>query len=81
MTRQEILVKLREVMKSSSRAAVDWNAVTEDSEIPAIGFDSLSILDLVYDIQQAFGVSFDAEELTGIAKVGDLVTFLEKRVQ
>ena len=67
-------------MKHSSREVVDWNAVTEESEIPAIGFDSLTILDLVYDIQQAFRVEFDAEELSGVLKVGDLVAFLEKRL-
>jgi acyl carrier protein len=80
MTRPDIMEKLRDAMKRSSREVVDWNAVTEESEIPAIGFDSLTILDLVYDIQQAFHVEFDAEELSGVLKVGDLVTFLEKRL-
>ncbi len=80
MTRKEIMDKLCEVMRRSSRATVDWAQVSEASEIPAIGFDSLTMLDLVYDIQQAFGVEFDAEDLTGVKKVADLVDFLEKRL-
>lgn len=80
MTRQEIVEKLRALMKSASREKVDWDKVTEQSDIRTLGFDSLSILDLVYDIQQSFGAEFDAEELAGVKTVADLVSFLEKRV-
>ena len=80
MTRNEIVEKLRQVMKRGGGKSVDWNSVTENSDIASLGFDSLSILDLLYDIQQAFGVEFDAEELTDVKKVADLVTFLETKV-
>lgn len=81
MTRQEIGEKLRQVMKESVRKELDWQTVTETSQIAELGFDSLSILDLVYDVQQAFSMDFDAEELTGVRTVGDLVSFLEARLQ
>jgi acyl carrier protein len=80
MTREEITGKLRALMKNSSEADVDWDAMTEESEISSLGFDSLSILDLTYDIQQCFGIEFDAEELSGIDTVAALVSFLEARV-
>jgi acyl carrier protein len=79
MTREQIGEKLRDVMQASSQADVDWGNVTEESAIVDLGFDSLSILDLIYDIQQAFEMDFDAEELTGVASVADLVTFIESR--
>ena len=80
MTRSEILDKLRALMKTSSREKVDWNTIGEDAQINALGFDSLVILDLMYDIQQTFGLAFDAEELVNIKTVGDLVGFLEKKL-
>ena len=80
MTRDDIVEKLRQVMKKAGEKTVDWNSVTEESPIASLGFDSLSILDLLYDIQQTFGVEFDAEELTGVTKVADLVAFLETKV-
>ena len=79
MTHEEILKRLREVMKSTTREAVDWDSVTEATAVGALGFDSLSILDLMYDIQQAFGIEFDAVELVHLKTVGDLVSFLEAR--
>ena len=80
MTRSEIAVKLRNLMKIASPTRVDLDSVTEQTEIAAIGFDSLSVLDLIYDVQQAFQLEFDAEEMTGIVTVSDLVTFLEKKL-
>jgi len=80
MTRDEIAGKLRSLMKSASPAQVEWDSVTGQTEIATIGFDSLSVLDLIYDIQQAFHLEFDAEEMTGIVTVADLVDFLEKKM-
>ncbi len=80
MTRQEIADKLRETMQSSSQEDVDWANVTEDAQIADLGFDSLSILDLVYDVQQSFNLEFGAEELIQVRSVADLVTFIETRI-
>ena len=79
MTQLEIIEKLRTMMKKTSQAQVDWKAVNADSTIASLGFDSLSILDLVYDIQQEFGFEFEAEELVGVKTVGQLAAFLEKK--
>jgi len=79
MTQQEIIEKLRTMMRKSSQVQVDWDSVNADSAIASLGFDSLSILDLVYDIQQEFGFEFEAEELVGVKTVGQLATFLEKK--
>jgi acyl carrier protein len=81
MTREEIIDKLRDEMKKSSTVEdVDWDAVTVDTEIETLGFDSLSILDLIYDVQQAFGLTFEAEKLTEVRTVGNLVDFLQKEL-
>jgi acyl carrier protein len=79
MTDPEVLAKLRDIMQKSSPVSVDWQAVTPETTIASIGFDSLSVLDLVYDIQQTFGLEFDAEEMAGVKTVGDLVRFLRAR--
>ncbi len=80
MTTEEIISKLREQMKLSSTEEVDWDIVSGDTEIETLGFDSLSILDLIYDVQQAFGITFDAEKLTDIRTVGELAAFLEREM-
>lgn len=79
MTDQEILEKLREIMKTSSQADVVWDEVNTETAIDSLGFDSLSILDLTYDIQQEFGIEFEAEEMVKVSTVSDMITFLRSK--
>ena len=76
MDSAQIIEKLRDVMKQSGAADVDWDSVGPESTIESLGFDSLSILDLIYDIQQGFDVEFEAEELVPIKTVQQLADFL-----
>lgn len=80
MGQSEIVERLRHVMKQSSKEKVDWDSVTLDSTIASLGFDSLAVLDLVYDVQQHFGVEFEAEELAGIKTVGQLGSFIDSKL-
>ena len=80
MERQEIADKLRALMQRNSGIDVDWNAVTESNTIESLGFDSLSILDLIYDMQVEFNTDFEAEAMAGIRTVGDLLDFLSARL-
>ncbi len=81
MTRADILEKLRDTMKDSSPEPMDWDALTEATTIGSLGFDSLSILDLIYDVQQAFEIDFEAEALVNISTVGELADFLEAAIK
>ena len=76
MTEDEIIDGLRTSVKGALPSGSDTVAVTASTTIRDLGFDSLTILDLLYDIQQEFDVEFDAEEIVGFETVGDLITFL-----
>ena len=79
MTTSEIVAKLRETIRKSSARKSDWDAVTPETTIESLGFDSLSILDLIYDIQQDFNVQFEPEELASIGTVGGVAEFLRQK--
>lgn len=81
MTRTEIFDKLRALMKSTSQVKANWDAVAETDTIAALGFDSLSVLDLIYEIQQTFQVELEAKEIVKVRTVGDLITLLEKNIK
>lgn len=81
MTRTEIFEKLRALMKSTSQVKANWDAVTEADTIAALGFDSLSVLDLIYEIQQSFQVELEPKEIVKVRTVGDLITLLEKNIK
>lgn len=81
MIRDEILAKLKETMEVSSPEPMDWEKITEETTIGELGFDSLSILDLIFDVQQAFGIEFEAQELVNVNTVGELADFLEEELK
>ena len=79
MDTNQIIERLRGIMKKTSKASVDWNSVGGDTPIASLGFDSLSILDLIYDIQQEFSLEFEAEQMVGVKTVNQLVEFLRSK--
>jgi acyl carrier protein len=80
MNHTEIMDRLRAIMRQASQANVNWDTVGAASSIEEMGFDSLAILDLIYDIQQGFGLEFDAEEIARVRTVGELADFLAARL-
>ena len=48
-TTENITDRLRQTMKRSAQTAVDWDAVSLNQTIDSLGFDSLAILDLIYE--------------------------------
>ena len=81
MIREDILATLKETMETSAPVHMDWDSITEETTIGELGFDSLSILDLIFDVQQAFGIEFEAQELVNVNTVGELADFLEEELQ
>ena len=81
MKPDEILTRLKKAMRQSSQVKRDWDAVTPDMTIASLGFDSLTMLDLLYDVQQEFGIEIEAEKMTGVRTVGDLVGFLSEQTR
>ena len=81
MTPQEILAKLKETMPRVSPAKADWAAVDMATPIKTLGFDSLSIMDLAYDLSQQFGIEFDLMEAGPINTVGDVVQLIHRLKQ
>ena len=81
MERNEILEKLQTILKENAPEQVDWATVTEETPIETMGIDSLFMLDLLFDLEDAFGVKIEAKDVVGIKTVGQMVTFLDERVE
>ena len=79
MPPDDIVHELRGLMKTVATETVDWDSVAEQDRLDAIGIDSLGFLDLVYDIQQHFGVQFELEELARLETVAELVALIRER--
>ena len=81
MTRDEILAGLGRVLAEAATAEdIEWSSVTEVHTIESFGLDSLALLDLIFDLEQEFGVQIEAEQMPEMKSLGDLVTFLQERM-
>lgn len=80
ISRPDILKRLVAVIAESASAPVDAADVTEASSLESFGVDSLVLIDLIFDVEQEFGVKLAAEELTAMRTMGDLVSHLETRL-
>jgi acyl carrier protein len=58
----------------------DFAHVTKDSVITELGIDSLSVMQIVGDLESELGVMIPDEDLVDIRTVGDLVRKVESRL-
>ena len=73
-----MLEKLKEIL-SKVLPEVDMSAVTEDTKlVEDLGFDSLAMLMLSMEIEDAFGFKFT--EFVAFETVGDVCGYLESRI-
>jgi acyl carrier protein len=79
LARNDVLQRLRQLMARTTQVPID-SGVGESTAIAELGIDSLAMLDLIYDVQQEFGIEFDPQELVRVRTVGQLATFIEEHM-
>lgn len=61
---------------------VEEDAVTMEASITEdLGADSLDVVDLVMNIEESFDVEIPDEEVENIKTVGDIVKYIENKVE
>lgn len=74
----EVLARLRDVLRDSAVEEHDWDAVGSETEIESLGFDSLTILDVLYDVEEEFGIALDPKKVVKTRTVGEIVALLQQ---
>ena len=65
----------------AERLGKEADSITETSNIIAdLGADSLDIAEVMMDLEDEFGVKLDEDNAEGPATVGDLVKFIQGKV-
>ncbi|MFQ6861616.1 MAG: acyl carrier protein [Beduini sp.] len=73
----DYLVKITEVLEPKLKG----KTLTEESNFKDLGIDSLDLVDLVFQMEEALDVQFEDEELLTIKTVGDLIRLVEAKRQ
>lgn len=74
-----ILTKVKEIINALSETEIGWDDITLESSVESLGLDSLSILDLLYDIEQETGIRVEADEVRHIGTLKDIVVLLMRK--
>jgi acyl carrier protein len=77
-TTQDRLIR---VLNDSMPQALDAGTVTPVTLLNSFGVDSLVLIDLIFDLEQEFGVKLAAEDLMAMRTIGDLTTFLDQHAK
>ena len=66
----------------SEQFGVDVDSITMDTSFEDLGADSLDIVEMTMAVEEEFGLEdMDAEDLSGISTVADLVRYLKSKLE
>ena len=57
---------------------VDASTITIASKFDELGLDSMDTIQLLFDAEDTFGVTFDGEEVKTLRSVGDIIDYISK---
>lgn len=78
--KQMVFDKVKEIIVDQLEC--DEDQVTMEASITEdLGADSLDVVDLVMSIEESFDVEIPDEDVEGIKTVGDIVKYIESKVE
>ena len=76
MNREQIIAALKALLGTQQKLKVDVNAITEGTRLDQMGFDSISILDFMYEVESRFNTRIEVADLVRMEVVRDLIDHL-----
>jgi acyl carrier protein len=80
MKEEEFIATLREILSRQKGLKVDPASLTPQTRLDEMGFDSLSLLEFLYDVEERFRVETQLSEVVTLTQVGELVDLLRSKV-
>ncbi len=73
---EETLEKLKEII--AEKLDVDAGEVSAEKTFDDLGADSLDLYEMVYEVENVFGVTIPEEKTGEMTSVQDVISFIEK---
>ncbi len=70
---------INKVLSDILAKRVDITTVTDDSVLTELGLDSLDLVEIMLEIEDALGVEFENEEILALRTVGDVKKLSERK--
>ncbi len=80
MNREQITEEMKLLLTKQPHLKTDIAAVTESTKLDQIGFDSISILDFMYDVEATFGIETEIADLVKFETVKDMLDYIQTKL-
>ena len=77
MNRDQITDTLKTLLGQQQKINIDLSTISEETRIDRIGFDSISILDFMYEVEEKFETRIEVADLIRMEIVRDLIDHLQ----
>lgn len=72
--------KLYELIMKYAKVSKDYEIKMEDDLVYELGMDSLSLVELIVDLEGQFEIEIEEDKMDVIYKYGKLLNYLQERV-
>lgn len=55
--------------------------IDKEATLATYGLDSLDVVEFILELEDKFGISFEADETKDIKTIGDLLSLVEKKIK
>lgn len=76
MNRDQIIASLKALLATQQKLKLNLDVISESTRLDQMGFDSISILDFMYEVESKFNTHIDVTDLVRMEVVRDLIDHL-----
>jgi acyl carrier protein len=69
----------KKVLTEIMSKRVDVSKIQEDTTLTSLGLDSLDLVELMLEIEEALGIEFDEERIAEVKTVKDVLVAIEEK--
>lgn len=71
---------VKEKVKEIIQKRTNIEKISEDDDLSALGLDSLDLVEVMLEIEEAFNIEFSNEEIEEIKLLKDVLLLIEKKI-
>ena len=60
---------------------VDVSSLKEEDSLSSLGLDSLDLVEVMLEIEEALGIEFDSEQIAEVVTLGDVLKLIETKLK
>ena len=72
---------VRKVVTEILSKRTDVSNLKEDDKLSSLGLDSLDLVEVMLEIEEALGIEFDSEQIAEVSTLGDVLKLIETKLK